>query len=58
VQKSDPNSSFSLYGLLNKARTPMGKRLLLTWLKQPLLDVVQVMPCHSPPSATNRNLNI
>ena len=29
--------SFSLYTLLNRCRTPMGKRLLGRWLKQPLV---------------------
>jgi hypothetical protein len=32
-------STFSLYGLLNRCRTPGGKRTLRTWLKQPLVDV-------------------
>jgi DNA mismatch repair protein MSH2 len=32
------NSGFSLYGVLNKCRSPMGRRLLLRWLKQPLVD--------------------
>lgn len=33
---------FSLYGLLNKCKTPMGKRLLARWLKQPLTDVSEL----------------
>ncbi|KAI3431433.1 hypothetical protein D9Q98_004485 [Chlorella vulgaris] len=33
---TDASSSFSLYGLLNKAHTPMGKALLKAWLKRPL----------------------
>ena len=50
--KSDANDSFSLYGLMDRCGTPMGKRLLKTWLKQPLrgkeeieerLDVVEVL---------------
>ena len=32
----DAASGFSIYGLLNKCRSPMGRRLLLRWLKQPL----------------------
>jgi DNA mismatch repair ATPase MutS len=45
-QRQDPNDTFSLYGLLNKSRTPMGKRLLLRWLKQPLLDVAAINERH------------
>jgi len=50
--KTDANDSFSLYGLMDRCATPMGKRLLKTWLKQPLttkadiekrLDVVEVL---------------
>lgn len=37
--KTDANDSFSLYGLMNKCKTSMGKRLLKTWLKQPLTEV-------------------
>lgn len=37
--KMDANDSFSLYGLMNKCRTAMGKRLLKSWLKQPLTDL-------------------
>jgi DNA mismatch repair protein MSH2 len=45
-QRQDPNDTFSLYGLMNRARTPMGKRLLLRWLKQPLLEVEQINERH------------
>lgn len=45
-QRQDPNDTFSLYGLMNKSRTPMGKRLLLRWLKQPLLDVAAINERH------------
>jgi DNA mismatch repair protein MSH2 len=40
--KTDVNESFSLYGLMNKCRTPMGKRLLKAWLKQPLTDIEEI----------------
>ena len=40
--KQDANDAFSLLGIMGRARTPMGRRLLRTWLKQPLRDV-QVM---------------
>ena len=33
------SGSFSLYSLLNRCKTAMGKRLLHRWLKQPLVDV-------------------
>eukprot|EP01100_Stratorugosa_tubuloviscum_P013075 TRINITY_DN6412_c0_g1_i1.p1 TRINITY_DN6412_c0_g1~~TRINITY_DN6412_c0_g1_i1.p1 ORF type:complete len:914 (-),score=356.21 TRINITY_DN6412_c0_g1_i1:118-2859(-) len=37
--KKDSAKSMNLYGLLNKCQTGMGSRLLLQWIKQPLLDV-------------------
>lgn len=40
--KGEVSDSFSLYGLLNRCRTAMGKRLLRTWLKQPLIDPVEI----------------
>ena len=45
-ERSDGPSSFSLYGLLNKCRTPMGRRLLSRWLKQPLVDVNEIATRH------------
>ena len=45
-ERSDGPSSFSLYGLLNKSRTPMGRRLLMRWLKQPLVDVAEIGTRH------------
>ncbi|KAL4431744.1 hypothetical protein ABPG77_002960 [Micractinium sp. CCAP 211/92] len=36
---TDAATSFSLYGLLNKAQTAMGKALLKAWLKRPLIDL-------------------
>lgn len=36
---TDAATSFSLYGLLNKAQTAMGKALLKAWLKRPLTDL-------------------
>ncbi|CAG9461697.1 unnamed protein product [Pedinophyceae sp. YPF-701] len=40
--RTDANDNFSLHGLLDRARTPMGKKLLRTWLKQPLLDLEEI----------------
>eukprot|EP00282_Hemiselmis_andersenii_P005543 CAMPEP_0114149132 /NCGR_PEP_ID=MMETSP0043_2-20121206/21994_1 /TAXON_ID=464988 /ORGANISM="Hemiselmis andersenii, Strain CCMP644" /LENGTH=815 /DNA_ID=CAMNT_0001243751 /DNA_START=95 /DNA_END=2539 /DNA_ORIENTATION=+ len=37
-QPGDASKNMSLYGLLNKCRTSIGSRLLLRWLKQPLLN--------------------
>lgn len=36
--RGESNDSFSLYGLLNRGKTAMGKRLLKAWIKQPLTD--------------------
>lgn len=44
--KGDATDSFSLYGLLNRGKTAMGKRLLKTWLKQPLLDPQEISKRH------------
>eukprot|EP00803_Ostreobium_quekettii_P007490 evm.model.scf_227.6 EVM.evm.TU.scf_227.6 scf_227:67170-78839(-) len=38
----DENNMFSLYGLMNRAKTPMGRRKLKVWLKQPLVDVSEI----------------
>uniref|UniRef100_A0ACD5U740 Uncharacterized protein n=1 Tax=Avena sativa TaxID=4498 RepID=A0ACD5U740_AVESA len=41
--KTDVNKNFSLFGLMNRTCTAgMGKRLLNSWLKQPLLDVEEI----------------
>eukprot|EP00854_Cymbomonas_tetramitiformis_P014890 gene14890-17603_t len=44
--RTDANDSFCLFGQLNKCRTPMGKRLLHRWLKQPLLDLAEINRRH------------
>ncbi|MEW5316722.1 MAG: hypothetical protein WDW38_008073 [Sanguina aurantia] len=44
--KGDANVTFSLYGLMNRGRTAMGKRLLKSWLKQPLVDVSAIRARH------------
>lgn len=42
--KTDLNKNFSLFGLMNRTCTAgMGKRLLNRWLKQPLLDVHEII---------------
>ncbi|KAL4566420.1 hypothetical protein LXL04_030535 [Taraxacum kok-saghyz] len=41
--KMDANKNFSLFGLMNRTCTAgMGRRLLHLWLKQPLLDVMEI----------------
>lgn len=44
--KFDANDNFSLYGLMSRARTSMGKRLLKVWLKQPLVDLTEITVRH------------
>jgi DNA mismatch repair protein MSH2 len=43
---ADTAANFSLYALLCRCRTPMGKRLLARWLKQPLTDVAAISERH------------
>ena len=65
--KTDANDSFSLYGLMDRCATPMGKRLLKTWLKQPLtakadierrLDVVEVLSADGSARADLREVHL
>ena len=44
--RTDATDSFSLYGLLNRGKTAGGKRLLKTWLKQPLIDPEEISERH------------
>ncbi|KXZ42923.1 hypothetical protein GPECTOR_111g256 [Gonium pectorale] len=44
--RQDANTTFSLYGLLNRCRTAMGKRRLKSWLKQPLVDLAAISERH------------
>ena len=37
------NQTMNLYGLLNKCKTAQGARLLMQWLKQPLLDIHEIV---------------
>lgn len=38
----DGSKNMSLYGLLDHCRTPVGKRLLAQWLKQPLMSLEEI----------------
>ena len=49
--RDDANDSFSLYGLMNRGKTAMGKRLLKVWLKQPLVDLESINQRHDVISA-------
>ncbi|KAG2428869.1 hypothetical protein HYH02_014280 [Chlamydomonas schloesseri] len=44
--RQDANATFSLYGLLNRCRSAMGKRRLKSWLKQPLVDLPAIAARH------------
>ena len=38
----DGSKTMSLYGLLDHCKTPVGKRLLAQWLKQPLMSLLEI----------------
>ena len=40
------SGGFSLYNLLNRCTSPMGKRVLYRWLKQPLVSVEKISERH------------
>ncbi|KAK9465408.1 muts domain V-domain-containing protein [Lipomyces arxii] len=42
----DGAKNMSLYGILNKCKTSAGSRLLGQWLKQPLMDVNEIVKRH------------
>ena len=45
-QAQDGNRNVSLYSLLNKCKTAIGSRLLMRWLKQPLVDKAEIEGRH------------
>ena len=42
ASKRDVNKHLNLYSLLNKCNTSMGSRKLMTWVRQPLLDIAEI----------------
>lgn len=47
AEKSDNRTPTNVLGYLNKGRTPMGFRKLQSWLRQPLVDRVEIERRHS-----------
>jgi DNA mismatch repair protein MSH2 len=45
-RRDDPNTCCSLMGVLDHCRTPMGRRLLERWLRQPLTDTAAIARRH------------
>eukprot|EP01027_Heterolobosea_sp_BB2_P019187 GEZU01026954.1.p1 GENE.GEZU01026954.1~~GEZU01026954.1.p1 ORF type:complete len:598 (+),score=158.78 GEZU01026954.1:59-1852(+) len=45
-QATDANKNYSVYGLLNKCKTAIGSRLLMQWIRQPLIDYDQIVRRH------------
>jgi DNA mismatch repair protein MSH2 len=41
-QSTDASNTMSVYGVLNHCKLPNGSRLLLQWLKQPLMDKSEI----------------
>lgn len=56
--KADKDSTCCLYGMMNKARSAMGKRLLKVWLKQPLLDTGLIGERHDIVEAFCNNVEL
>ncbi|KAF2075091.1 hypothetical protein CYY_003611 [Polysphondylium violaceum] len=42
IESKEATKDQSLYSLLNQCNTPMGSRLLLQWVKQPLIDTDEI----------------
>jgi DNA mismatch repair protein MSH2 len=45
--QSNANKNASVYGMLNKCKTPQGQRLLAAWLKQPLINAHEIRKRHA-----------
>lgn len=58
ASRADAADTFSLYGLLNRCRTAMGKRLLRTWLKQPLVDPNEIGARHDVVEAFHNDASL
>ncbi|KAG5518088.1 hypothetical protein PMAC_003274 [Pneumocystis sp. 'macacae'] len=54
----ESNKSMSLFGLLNRCKTTIGSRLLSQWIKQPLMDPIEINKRLSLVEVFSKNLQI